>query len=95
MKTYDVDVVIQVKVTVDETKFTEEFMREFRENFYPFHSIEEHVEHIAQLEVRDLLWDFTEGYGEIRDMGIDADVIDLTVELPVEEDERKAYALTS
>lgn len=63
---------IEVEVEIDDSKFDEAFMAEFRESFYPFFDINRHVEHIAQLEARGMLDDFTEGYGPIKDMGIKA-----------------------
>lgn len=65
---------IVVEVEVDESKFTEEFMREFRESFYDFDSIDKHIKHLAQLYARgfagDGAFDFIEGYGHPREMGI-------------------------
>jgi hypothetical protein len=72
---------IEVEVEIDDAMFTDAFMEEFRESFYPFHSIEDHVEHIAQLEARGMLNSFTEGYGPISDMGISATTIDWEVEV--------------
>lgn len=61
-----------VRVTIDESKFTPEFMREFQAHFYPFTSIERHLEHLAQLYARGLAdnFAFIEGYGPAKDMGI-------------------------
>ena len=61
-----------VTVTVDESKFDEAFMSEFRECFYNFHTLTEHMEHLAQLYRRGLTdgHDFIEGYGECEEMGI-------------------------
>jgi len=61
-----------VKVTIDESKFDETFMKEFQENFYNFTSIDDHIEHLAQLYARGLYdnGDFIEGYGNTKDMGI-------------------------
>jgi hypothetical protein len=71
-----------VEVEVDETKFTEAWMAEWRQSFYNFHSIDQHLEHIAQLEARGILnRDFTEGYGPLADMGIKAKVIDQTMDI--------------
>jgi hypothetical protein len=70
MKTYTVEVHQTIKVTVDESKFDDAFMREFRESFFPFDTIDEHVEHLAQLEARGIADDFIEGYGPAKDMGI-------------------------
>lgn len=62
---------IRVRVTVDETKFTEAFMAEFRRSFFPFDTIEEHIEHLGQLAARgEMRSDFIEGYGPPADMGI-------------------------
>lgn len=77
-----VEVNFGVRVIIDETKFTPEFMQEFREYFYDFKTIDDHVKHLAQLEVRGLLDDeFTEGYGKLSDMGIKVEVIDTTMEI--------------
>ena len=72
---------IEVEVEIDDSKFDEAFMAEFRESFYPFYEIERHVEHIAQLEARGMLDDFTEGYGPIKDMGIKARTVTWEVEV--------------
>ncbi|CDO35794.1 hypothetical protein [Novosphingobium sp. KN65.2] len=73
MKTFQIEIVQVVTVKLDETKFDETFMSEFRDSFFQFDSIEEHAEHIAQLEARGLIADykpFIEGYGPAEDMGI-------------------------
>lgn len=71
-----VQVVFEVEVTVDESKFTPEWLADWRESFYSFHSVEDHIEHIAQLAARDALQqNFTEGYGPLADMGIEASVV--------------------
>lgn len=62
-----------IDVELDETKFTEEFMEEFRDMMYNYTTIEEHVEHLAQLKARGLIEHFNpfiEGYGPASDMGI-------------------------
>jgi hypothetical protein len=74
-------VTMVVDVDIDESKFDEKFMREFRASFYHFTSVSDHVEHIAQLAARGLLSDFTEGYGPIKDMGITAAVRDWETEV--------------
>lgn len=67
-----VQVTITVDVSVDETKFTPEFMREFRGSFYKFDTIDDHIKHLGQMYVRRLYdnGDFIEGYGPTEDMGI-------------------------
>ena len=59
-------------VTVDETKFTPEFMAEFRKTFYDFKTMDDHIQHLGQLFSRGLCDDFSfiEGYGPAKDMGI-------------------------
>lgn len=78
----EVRFVVVVEVEVDETKFTDAWLAEWRGAFYPFHSVEDHIEHIAQLEARGLLDpSFTEGYGPLAEMGIKAKVIDQDMEV--------------
>jgi hypothetical protein len=77
-----VDVTFSVEVEVDETKFTDQWLADWRKAFYQFGSIEDHIEHIAQLAARDLLNPpFTEGYGPLSDMGISAKVVEQTQDL--------------
>lgn len=51
-------------------------MQEFRDTFYNFDTIEEHMEHIGQLVARGI-WndDFVEGYGKPSDLGIEVEII--------------------
>lgn len=68
-----VEVTHQVEVELDETKFTREFMSEFRASFYGFETIGEHACHLAQLVTRELVDEhtsFIEGYGPPQEMGI-------------------------
>ena len=87
----DVEVVItkRVRVTLDESKFDQTFLAEFRESFYPFRTLNEHIEHLAQLEARELVsdgfdeYEFIEGYGPRSEMGIELKTIDVDVEMRV------------
>lgn len=78
LRTFDVEVIQHVRVTLDASKFDEAFMEEFRETFYPFDSLEDHASHIAQLQARGLIHlgfnkrEFVEGYGPADEMGITA-----------------------
>lgn len=65
-------VTMEIEVTINKSKFTPEFMSEFRESFYPFETIDEHIEHLAQMHARGIYDDhsFIEGYGYAKDMGI-------------------------
>jgi hypothetical protein len=88
MTKYRAVVVFEVEIEIDEAKFDKAFMAEFSESFFPFFDIEDHVKHLAQLQARELLDDFTEGYGTIKDMGIRGetlywDVEDVSVKEPV------------
>lgn len=67
-----VQVTQQVRVAVDDAKFTPEFMAEFRDVFYPFYTVEDHIRHLGQLYVRGMAHNgaFIEGYGNTAEMGI-------------------------
>ncbi len=71
-----------VRVIIDRKKFTQKFMREFRESFYKFNSIDEHLAHLAQLYARGLAHNdtFIEGYGNARGMGIKFESAGMDVE---------------
>lgn len=81
-----VSVVQTLTIEIDESKFDETFMEEFRASFFPFFTIEDHLEHIAQLQARgviDLEWnknEFIEGYGPATEMGIRLVSYDLHVD---------------
>lgn len=49
-------------------------MQAFRESFYDFDTVEEHIEHLGQLFVRGIVGGianpFIEGYGPADEMGI-------------------------
>jgi uncharacterized protein (DUF2126 family) len=85
MLTRKVQVTQTVEVTVDEATFTPEFMAEFRQFFFPFETLDEHLEHLAQLHARGIASDFPhafiEGYGPPKDMGIRFEVTDQTEEV--------------
>lgn len=78
---FRVEVTQLVEVELDASKFNEAFMEEFRESFYPFHSLGDHAEHLAQLHARGLYEldvcpdQFVEGYGPASGMGISARTI--------------------
>lgn len=74
----------ELSIEVDETKFTEEWMAEFRKSFYQFYTVQDHVEHLAQLQARGIVElpdsrAFIEGYGNPADMGIKIITIDVEV----------------
>lgn len=64
MKKFECRVEREDKYTVefDESICNEEWMKQFREHFYNFHTLEEHAEHIAQFRAR-FGSKFIEGYG--------------------------------
>lgn len=82
---FTVQVTQEVEVTLDETKFTPEFMAAFRDCFYDFDSLEDHAEHLAQLEARGIcgtnLDPFIEGYGRASEMGISMQVVDTDMDI--------------
>lgn len=80
MRTFRVTVEQIIEVQLDETKFSDEFMKEFRSQFFNFDTLEEHAEHIGQLQAREIIDlsvmpEFIEGYGPSQDMGIKAQVV--------------------
>lgn len=82
MKTFEVEVTQVVHLTIDETKFTKEFIEEF--SSYMFHTdcIEDHIKHLSQLAAREMLdYDFIEGYGDPQDFGIKYTIIDSNEEI--------------
>jgi len=84
MTTRTVAVQSIVKVTVDETKFTPEFLADFRRVMYPLNTVEDHIEHLAQLYARGVYDNFTgfiEGYGPPKDFGIEVKITDVTEEI--------------
>jgi hypothetical protein len=78
-----VDVRQRVKVTIDSTKMTPEWMSSFRETFYDFRTVDDHIRHLAQLYVRGIAYEtcFIEGYGEAKEMGIKFEDIDQDEEI--------------
>jgi hypothetical protein len=76
MKDYHVAVTQRIRVTIeDESKFTPEWMEDFRKSFYQIDTIQDHAEHLAQLYARGIIpWfdsnPFVEGYGRLAEMGI-------------------------
>lgn len=88
MTTKVVEVFFTVEVTVDEDKFTPEFMQEFRDQMYDFNTLDDHLKHLAQLKVRGIdnldhrfPREFVEGYGEIGDFGISARIVNQEEEI--------------
>ena len=83
MKTMQFEVRQTVTVSLDETKFTPEFMEEFNSMIFDAGTVEdgalvEHGQHLAQLAARGVIPDFIttkhgefiEGYGPSAAMGI-------------------------
>lgn len=81
LRKFEVQVTQIIEVTLDADKFDEAFLSEFRESFYPFFSIEDHAEHIAQLQARgmidiEIIPEFIEGYGPSDEMGLKTRIAD-------------------
>lgn len=57
-----------IEIDYDKSKFTKEFLTEFPKSFYPFKTIQEHIEHIAESYSRGIITgDFLEGYGDLKE----------------------------
>lgn len=81
-----VQVIQNVEVELDETKFDERFLAAYREDFYDFHRIDDHFMHIGQLAARgiaDSFSSFIEGYGPPEDFGIKTTVLDRETEVEI------------
>ena len=90
MRSFTITVTQKVDVELDETKFDDNFMQEFRASFYQFYDIEDHAKHIAQLEARGitsleiLRSEFIEGYGPANEMGIKACIDHAATEVDID-----------
>lgn len=91
IRTFEVAVLMRVRVTLDAQKFDEDFADEFNTSiFYAGHPdddmadmLGEHAQHIAQLQAREI-WDdrgFIEGYGNVHLMGIKAETLETETEV--------------
>ena len=75
-RTFEAEVtrVDRYTIEIDESVMNEEWMEEFRNVFYNFDDIEEHVDHIAQYRARfnndSFYGGSIEGYGEIALHGV-------------------------
>jgi len=73
MITKTFDVTRSVVVTVDESKFTPEFLHNFSEHFHSVNGVAGHLEYLAEciaggfIRRRD---DFLEGYGHLDQFGL-------------------------
>lgn len=78
-----------VNVELKQDAFTHDFMKDFRKDFYPFFTLDEHAQHIAQLVAREVIDEiegrrgaeqFVEGYGPIGEFVKTALVQDTSME---------------
>jgi hypothetical protein len=94
MQTKTVAVTFIVDVTLDETKFTPEFMEKFRGSFYDFYTLDDHTKHLAKLVAEGIVCEnyrfaeagieddtFVEGYGLLSDMDIALHIKDVDAEV--------------
>lgn len=73
MTVHNRKVEISVSVTIDPKKFTKKFLKDFAATFYKFTTVQQHVDHLAQLYARGVvnsMTTFIEGYGDIKEFGI-------------------------
>lgn len=88
MTKFVVEVVSEIQVTLDESKFTPEFMESYRQHFYSsVTSIEHHARHLAQLQARGIVDrpqinnGFIEGYGNVQEFGVEIETIDIETQI--------------
>ena len=69
-----VDVVQRVEVTLDETKFTQEFLADFQRMISPrIKTVEDHARHLGELCARGVITTVymeVEGYGFLHALGV-------------------------
>lgn len=83
MKKKLVEVTYLVEVEYDETKFTNEWMKEFKDYMYPFNTIDDHIKHLASKHsITECYPDaFIEGYGFLKEFGVSLKVQDVETEI--------------
>lgn len=62
-----------IEVTVDESKFTPEFIANFNQHFHHCPTVEDHMKHIATSFARGIVTSpsqFLEGYGLLNEYGV-------------------------
>lgn len=79
-----------IKVTIDETKFDEEFFSQFNASIFDADDdLDEHFKHLAQLAARGIASEysdeFIEGYGPVKDMGIKLRALDQLLEVEIDD----------
>lgn len=77
MITRDVEITRVVRVTVDETKFTPEFLEEFARFITNYDTVDEHITYLAGLHAAGVIDEssFAEGYGKLEDFGVRFEII--------------------
>ena len=73
MTTKTLTVTQDITITVDESKFTPEFMANFNRYFHELNTVEDHMKYLAEVYARGIVTsygDFLEGYGPLDKMGI-------------------------
>jgi hypothetical protein len=83
--TKTITVIQEIEVTVDESRFTAEFMENFSRYFHGLESIEEHMQFIAKCRARGFVVsssEFLEGYGKLSDFGISFGNVNVYVSEP-------------
>lgn len=83
-----------IKVTIDESKFDEEFRRQFNASIFDAgDDLDEHIKHLAQLNARGIYddTDFIEGYGPAEDMGIKLRALNMVMEVEINDQLTKLH----
>lgn len=71
--TKTITVTQEIEVTVDESRFTPEFMENYSKYFHECEAVEDHMKYIAESYARGIVMsnhDFLEGYGKLNEFGI-------------------------
>ena len=78
IKKFKVTVTQIVEVELDDSKLNDDFNKEFSATMWDVDCLQDHANHIGQMEARDLIGSdgFLEGYGDLKKLNCKAQVVD-------------------
>lgn len=76
IKEFVVEVTHTVLVKLDDEQINDEFNEAFSSMMWEIDGLEDHAEHLAQMEARGLIGfdKFVEGYGDLRDINCSVEI---------------------
>lgn len=76
-----VQVTFFVDVCIDDNKFTQQVMDDFSEVIFKINDLNGHAQHIAKLCAQGETNFFVEGYGELSEVGVTAEIGDVETQI--------------